>query len=209
MIYSPFSVICIESVSYMSRGFPPKTPYEPRYYLSGGDGESKGGSVNKMKKILMQWKVEVGYKPTATDAMGEGRKKDIEDLGISGVNRVKTMQLYMIAGDLSESDVKSICENLLTDRITQLYAYKSSLVEQDDAGAWVVEVTYKHGVTDPVGDSTVKGIGDLGIGGVSSAKTGQKYVIKGSLSEDDVEVICKRLLANDVIQNYSCERVIL
>ncbi len=162
-----------------------------------------------MKKMLMQWKVEVGYKPTATDAMGEGIKKDIEDLGISGVNRVKTMQLYMIAGDLSESDVKSICENLLTDRITQLYAYKSSLVEQDDAGAWVAEVTYKHGVTDPVGDSTVKGIGDLGIGGVSSAKTGQKYVIKGSLSEDDIEVICKRLLANDVIQNYSYERVIL
>jgi len=153
----------------------------------------------------MQYKIEVGYKPTATDAMGEGIKKDIEDLGISGVDRVKTMQLYMIDGDLSESDVKSVCENLLTDRITQLYAYKGSLVEQDDAGGWVVEVTYKHGVTDPVGDSTVKGIGDMGISGVSSAKTGQKYVMKGSLSEDDVDNICRRLLANDVIQNYRYE----
>lgn len=153
----------------------------------------------------MRWKIEIGYKPSATDAMGEGIKKDIEDLGISGVDRVKTMQLYMIEGNLSEPDVKSICENLLTDRITQLYAYKGSLVSQDDAGAWVVEVTYKHGVTDPVGDSTVKGVRDMGIGGISSAKTGRKYIINGSLSEDDIDAICRRLLANDVIQNYVYE----
>ena len=155
----------------------------------------------------MKWKIEVGYKPTATDAMGEGIKKDIEDLGVSGVDRVRTMHLYMIDGDLSESDVRSICENLLTDRITQVYAHKGSLVGQSDAGAWVVEVTYKHGVTDPVGDSTVKGIKDLGISGVESAKTGQKYIIKGTLSEDDIEMICKRLLANDVIQSYIYRKV--
>lgn len=158
-----------------------------------------------MKGTVMDWKIEVGYKPTATDAMGEGIKKDIEDLGISGVDYVKTMQVYMIDGDISESDVEMICENLLTDRITQAYEYKDSLVGQDDAGAWVVEVTYKPGVTDPVGDSAVKGIRDLGISGVSSAKTGRKYIIKGSLSEKDIEVICKRLLANDVIQDYTYE----
>ena len=154
----------------------------------------------------MQWKIEVGYKPAATDAMGEGIKKDIEDLGISGVDGVKTMDMYMIDGDLSTSDVEAICENLLTDRVTQVYAYKGSLVAQDDAGAWAVEVTYKHGVTDPVGDSTVKGIKDLGIDDVNSAKTGKKYTIKGTLSEDDIDAICKRLLANDVIQNYTYER---
>jgi len=63
----------------------------------------------------MQWKIEVGYKPTATDAMGEGIKKDIEDLGISGVDSVKTMHLYMIDGEIPEADVKSFrcgfCEN--------------------------------------------------------------------------------------------------
>ena len=156
--------------------------------------------------MLMQWKIEVGYKPTATDAMGEGIKKDIEDLGISGVDYVKTMDMYMIDGDISESDVESICENLLTDRITQVYAYNGSLVAQNDAGAWVAEVTYKHGVTDAVGDTTVKGIKDLGISGVESAKTGKKYIVKGSLSEDDIAAICKRLLANDVIQNYRYEK---
>lgn len=155
----------------------------------------------------MQWKIETSYKPTATDAMGEGIKKDIEDLGIPGVDYVKTIQLYIIEGDISESNVKAVCENLLTDRVTQDYDYRGFLVRQDDIGAWEVEVRYKHGVTDAVGDSTVKGIRDLGIKGINSAKTGRKYIIKGSLSENDIAMICKRLLANDVIQNYTYKKI--
>ncbi|MGQ9608082.1 MAG: phosphoribosylformylglycinamidine synthase subunit PurS [bacterium] len=155
----------------------------------------------------MRWKVEVGYKPTATDALGNGIKKDIEDLGINGVSYVKTRQVYIIDGELSESDIKNICENLLTDNVTQFYEYKGSDHHSDDSGAWVVEISYKPGVTDAVGDSTVKGIKDMDIEGVNSVKTGQKYIIKGSLSESDIEIICKRLLANDVIQNYIYERI--
>lgn len=150
----------------------------------------------------MNWKIEIGYKTTATDAMGDGIKKDIEDLGINGVSYVKTRKLYMIDGELSEEDIKNICENLLTDSVTQFYEYKGSDHHTDDTGSWIVEVVYKPGVTDAVGDSTVKGIRDMGILGVNSAKTGQKYIIGGSLSESDIEIICKRLLANEVIQNY-------
>ena len=153
----------------------------------------------------MNWKIEIGYKPTATDAAGAGIKKDIEDLGITGVDYVKSAQLYMLQGDLSESDVKSICENLLTDSVTQDYEYKNSQIKKD-SDVWIVEVTYKPGVTDPAGDSTVKGIKDLGISGLSSAKTGKKFIIKGSLGADEIDLICKRLLANEVIQNYSCKR---
>lgn len=155
----------------------------------------------------MRWKVEVGYKPTATDAIGNGIKKDIEDLGINGVSYVKTRQVYIIDGELSESDIKNICENLLTDNVTQFYEYKGSDHHSDDSGAWVVEISYKPGVTDAVGDSTVKGIKDMDIEGVDSVKTGQRYIIKGSLSESDIEIICKRLLANEVIQNYIYEKI--
>lgn len=153
----------------------------------------------------MQWKIEVGFKPSAVDAMGEGIRKDIEDLGISGVDCVRTLQLYIIEGELSESDIKNICENLLTDKIVQFYEYEGSSHRQDDAGVWVVEVTYKPAVSDPVGESTIKGIRDMGINRVVSVKTGRKYMIKGSLDEDDIETICRRLLANDVIQNYTYE----
>ena len=155
----------------------------------------------------MEWKIEVGYKPNATDSAGEGIKKDIEDLGISGVEYAKTMQLYMLSGDVTESDVENISKNLLIDSVTQYYEYKGLEHHKDDIGAWMIDVTYKHGVTDTVGDTAVKGINDLGISGVTSAKTGKRFIIKGNLSEDDIVTISKRLLANDVIQNYTYQRV--
>jgi len=155
----------------------------------------------------MQSKIEIGYKPNATDSMGEGIKKDIEDLGISGVDYVKTMQLYMIEGELSEADIENICKNLLTDAVTQYYEYKNSDHHKNDLGAWMVEVSYKHGVTDTVGDSTVKGIKDLGIDKDVTVKTGKSFIIKGNLAENEIELICRRLLANEVIQNYTFRKV--
>ena len=155
----------------------------------------------------MEWKIEVGYKQNATDSAGEGIKKDVEDLGISGVEYAKTMQLYMLSGDITESDVENISKNLLIDSVTQYYEYKGSEHHKDDMGAWMIDVTYKHGVTDAVGDTTVKGINDLGISGVTSAKTGKRFIIKGNLSEDDIATISKRLLANDVIQNYTYQNI--
>jgi len=155
----------------------------------------------------MEWRIEVGYKPNATDSYGEGIKKDIEDLGISGVKDVKTMQIYMLFGDIDESDVEYISKNLLTDSITQYYEYKGSEHHKNDIGAWMIDVTYKPGVTDAVGDSTVKGIKDLGISGIKSAKTGKRFIIKGELTEDDIATICRRLLANEVIQNYNYYKI--
>jgi len=114
--------------------------------------------------------------------------------------------LYIIEGELSESDLKKICEELLTDRITQFHEFFQTGESDYDKGAWMVEVAYKPGVTDAVGDSTVKGIMDLGINGIRSAKTGKKYIIKGSLGETEIDIISKRLLANDVIQNYEYKR---
>ena len=49
---------------------------------------------------------------------------------------------------------------------------------------WEVEVWYKAGVTDAVGDSVMKGIKDLGVGGVTSVKTGQVYIIEGKTDKN-------------------------
>lgn len=67
---------------------------------------------------------------------------------------------------------------------------------------WAVEVFYKAGVTDAVGDSVRKGIEDIGIKGVNSVRTAQKYIINGKLDKKDIENICENLLANPVVQTY-------
>lgn len=73
-----------------------------------------------------------------------------------------------------------------------------------------VHVTLKNGVLDPQGKAIQHALGSLGFDGVDDVRQG-KY-IELDLSTTDkaaakanVEEMCKKLLANMVIENYSIE----
>ncbi|RKU26598.1 hypothetical protein C6497_13600 [Candidatus Poribacteria bacterium] len=149
---------------------------------------------------MKNWKVEVSYKPDVPDAVGMGILQDIVDLGINGVESVRTAAIYWIEGMLDEIAIHRIGNELLADPITQQYLIDQIQTTEKE---WTIEVQYKPGVTDAVGDSTVKGINDLGISEVSRVRTGKKYCLTGKLNTDNIENISKRLLMNDVIQSYS------
>ena len=75
-----------------------------------------------------------------------------------------------------------------------------------------IKITLKNGVLDPQGKAIQHALGGLGIGGVNEVRQG-KY-IEVDLAEKDeatarstVERMCKDLLANTVIENYSYELV--
>jgi len=160
----------------------------------------------------MAWIVEVGYKKEATDPVGFLTKKEIEDLGIKGVEDVRTINTYIIDGDVSEDTVKRMCQELLSDNQIQHFGYgdeniKKLITDHGFSGAWLVEVTFKQGVTDAVGLSTLNAIEIMGVDGVRNVSTGEKYLIFGDVSEEDVEKICKRILANELIQDYSYRRI--
>jgi phosphoribosylformylglycinamidine synthase len=159
-----------------------------------------------VRENIVEWKVEVSLKSNINDAVGNGIAQDIKDLGITDVEQVRTAQLYWLNGNITEAELETICVALLTDSITQRYAYSSigEGLETPINDAWVVEVNFKPGVTDAVGDSVMKGIRDLGISGIKFVRMGQKYVIKGNLTEEQIKVISRRLLANEVIHNFSC-----
>jgi phosphoribosylformylglycinamidine synthase len=71
-----------------------------------------------------------------------------------------------------------------------------------------VRIELKRGVADPEGANTRKALELLGFGGVSAVSSVKTWVIR--LDEKDakaargrVEEMCKRLLSNPVIHNYS------
>ncbi len=75
-----------------------------------------------------------------------------------------------------------------------------------------IKITLKNGVLDPQGKAVQGALGGLGISGVADVRQG-KY-IEVDLAETDeakagatVEKMCKELLANLVIENYSYELV--
>lgn len=73
-----------------------------------------------------------------------------------------------------------------------------------------VFVTLKPGVLDPQGKAIEHALGGLGFDGVNEVRQGK--VIELDLAADDraaaeeqVEAMCKKLLANTVIENYAIE----
>jgi len=73
-----------------------------------------------------------------------------------------------------------------------------------------IHVTLKNGVLDPQGKAIEHALSNMGFGGVDAARQGK--LIELDLSETDreaalanVEQMCRKLLANTVIENYSIE----
>ena len=73
-----------------------------------------------------------------------------------------------------------------------------------------IHVTLKTGVLDPQGKAIEHALSNMGFGGVDAARQG-KY-IELDLAETDrekahsaVDDMCRKLIANTVIENYSIE----
>ena len=69
-----------------------------------------------------------------------------------------------------------------------------------------VHVTLKPGVLDPQGKAIEHALAGLGFAGVEGARVGK--LIELELADDtaDVDAMCRKLLANTVIENYRIER---
>ena len=152
----------------------------------------------------MNWKIEITHKPNIDDNVGKVLRQDIMDLGITDVDEVRTAQIYYLEGNIDSDIVCQIALKLLADPITQNFecndmeAVSPNLSKNDLA----IEVQFKLGVTDAVGQSVEKGILDLGIMGIKSVQTGRKYWIKGNVNHTQVETIACRLLSNEVIETF-------
>ena len=73
-----------------------------------------------------------------------------------------------------------------------------------------VHVTLKNGVLDPQGKAIEGALGSLGFEGVAGVRQGKFIEIE--VAEDDperasdqVDAMCRQLLANTVIENYSID----
>ncbi|MGB5092353.1 MAG: phosphoribosylformylglycinamidine synthase subunit PurS [Parvibaculum sp.] len=73
-----------------------------------------------------------------------------------------------------------------------------------------IKVTLKNGVLDPQGKAIEGALGALGFSGVDSVRQG-KYIEVELLEQDRakahaaIDEMCRKLLANTVIENYAIE----
>jgi phosphoribosylformylglycinamidine (FGAM) synthase PurS component len=155
--------------------------------------------------------IEVMHKPGVTDPVGKGLTHDITHLGLARLKSVASAQLYQIHGSLATDDKKRIARDLLADHILHDYRIESGASPQpspDGRGrrspgeakhGLVIDVWYKPGVTDAVGESVMKGIRDMNIPGVKEVRTGMRYHLKGVTRQDVAEKIALALLVNPLV----------
>lgn len=71
-----------------------------------------------------------------------------------------------------------------------------------------VYVTLKNGVLDPQGKAIHHALEGLGFSGVNDVRAGKliELDLDPQVSDEEVEDMCRKLLANTVIENFRIER---
>jgi phosphoribosylformylglycinamidine synthase PurS subunit len=72
-----------------------------------------------------------------------------------------------------------------------------------------VTITLKNGVLDPQGKAIHHALEGLGFGGVNDVRAGKmiELDLADSTTDAEIEDMCRKLLANTVIENFRIERI--
>ena len=151
----------------------------------------------------MTVRIEVGFRQGIRDALGEKtRKRIIDNLGMQ-VQRVVTIEVYTVAGELTAEELHQAASGPLCDSIIQEFSINRPLAKNFD---WLIEVGFRPGVTDNVGKTAREAIALLLGGTLGERKinvyTSRQYLLSGTLTKADAERIARDLLANDLIERY-------
>jgi len=152
----------------------------------------------------MVFRIEIRCKEGVFDAAGESVCKSIQELGFQNIKRVQVVQVYTIDGAIDEKSIETIKCQLLVDPLTQdqvSYSNLSSVPIQSLPDFHTIEIAYNPGVMDPVEQSTLKGIQDLGVQGVSAVRTAKKYLLTGQMTSTEMNIVVNKILANKLIQH--------
>jgi len=148
---------------------------------------------------VKQWRFEVFSRPGFSDVHGSSVLEDIRELGISSVQAVQSAKVFLIEADFDRNFAERLAKELLTDQVCQQYYIGRSGPPAGLAKATLIEVHLKSGVTDPVAESVMAAIADIGVK-ANNVRTARKYVLFGDIMPGQADTIARKILANDCIE---------
>jgi phosphoribosylformylglycinamidine synthase len=150
-------------------------------------------------KMARQWRFEIFNRPGFPDVHGNGVFEDIKELGIRSVEAVQSARVFLIEADFDKTLADRVAKELLTDPVCEQYYIGRSGPPAGLAKATLIEIHLKSGVTDPVAESVMTAIADMGVA-VNNVRTARKYVLLGDINQKQIDTIAKKILANDCIE---------
>ncbi len=149
---------------------------------------------------MKQWRFEVFNRPGFADVGGNRVLEDIGELGIRSVEAVQSAKVFLIEAEFNKGFAERLAKELLTDTVCEDYYIGRSGKPAGLAKATLIEVHLKSGVTDPVAESVMAAIADMGVT-ANNVRTARKYVLLGDISTKQTDTIAKKILANDCIED--------
>jgi phosphoribosylformylglycinamidine synthase len=149
---------------------------------------------------VRQWRFEVFNRSGSTDVHGNSVLEEIKELQIGSVEAVQSAKVFLIEADFDEAFAKRLAKELLADPVCEEYYIGRSGPPTGLAKATLIEVHLKSGVTDPVAESVMTAIADMGVT-VGNVRTARKYILLGEISQSQADTIAKKILANDCIED--------
>jgi len=149
---------------------------------------------------VRQWRFEVFNRPGFPDVHGKSVFDDIKELGISSVQAVQSAKVFLIEADFDKDFAVRVAKELLTDPVCEEYYIGRSGPPAGLAKATLIEVHLKSGVTDPVAESVMAAVADMGVK-ADNVRTARKFVLLGEITQSQTDIIAKKILANDCIED--------
>ncbi len=143
--------------------------------------------------------IETTLKSKYDDPVAKSILAALREEGLDGVQKVRRVNIFKIKANLDNPSLEKIASRLLADAVTEKYRVNSPY--WDDPSDNTFEVAFNPGVMDPVEQSALKALTELGITGVEGVKTGSKFLFEGDISEGELNEFAGRCLYNTVIQH--------
>jgi len=150
---------------------------------------------------VRQWRFEVFNRGGFPDVHGNGVLEEIKELGIGSVEAVQSAKVFLIEGDFVNGFAERVAKELLSDPVCEEYYIGRSGAPAGLAKATLIEVHLKSGVTDPVAQSVMTAMADMGVE-AGNVRTARKYILLGDISQSQTDTIARRILANDCIEEF-------
>ena len=151
---------------------------------------------------MQAWRIDVLARPEHADPIGGAALRALRGAGLDGITDVRARRGYLLAAELPEADVRAFARAALCDPvIDQFVVHAPDAAPQVlPAGAHLITVVPRPGVTDPVAHSVQKALGDMGLP-VVAAGTYRAFDVRGTVAPHRLLQVARRALANDVVQD--------
>jgi phosphoribosylformylglycinamidine synthase len=148
---------------------------------------------------VRQWRFEVFNRPGFSDVHGKKVLEDIRELGIRSVEAVQSAKVFLIEADFDKGFAERVARELLADPVCEEFYTGRSGPPAGLAKATLIEVHLKSGVSDPVAESVMAAVADMGVR-PNHVCTARKYVLLGDITVRQTDTIAKKILANGCIE---------